>query len=95
MIFLAILTLLIAIMFFVYVALHLLVWVYEIKAKIVYSEMHEQLRILENAGLAGALLHAKTLRIQYDHNRLTAEIEGRRQFIIENLLFLKKSTLKS
>lgn len=73
----------------------LLVWLYEMKEIRVYNEMREKMRILENSRLTGAMIHAKKLKIQYDYHRIIVEIENYRQFIIENLLFLKKSTLKS
>ncbi|EKE20192.1 MAG: hypothetical protein ACD_8C00044G0010 [uncultured bacterium] len=71
------------------------VWLYEMKEVRVYNEMREKMRILENSRLTGAMLHVKKLKIQYDYHRIIVEIENYRQFIIENLLFLKKSTLKS
>lgn len=73
----------------------LLVWLYEMKEIRIYNEMCEKMRILENSRLTGAMLHVKKLKIKYDYHRIIVEIENHRQFIIENLLFLKKSTLKS
>lgn len=71
------------------------VWLYGMKEVRVYNEMSAEMRILENSRLTGAMLHVKKLKIQYDYHRIIMEIENYRQFIIENLLFLKKSTLKS
>lgn len=79
----------------VYATALLIVWIYELKAAAAYSQAREHLKMLENSGFTGAILHMKTLKIQYDYRRLIAEIERRRQFIIENMLLIGKSTLKN
>ena len=78
-----------------YVSGLLLAWVYEIKRNALYRKMREQVRLLENFPKSSAVIHARTYKIHEDYAQKIAGLERVQQFILENLLLIRKGTLKT
>lgn len=73
----------------------LMVWIYEFKRNAIYKKMQEQTKGLKEMHLSMAVTHAKTYKIIHDYRRDSSAAERVQQFILENVLLIRKGTLKS
>ncbi|HBI50857.1 MAG: hypothetical protein US57_C0002G0068 [Candidatus Moranbacteria bacterium GW2011_GWC2_37_73] len=73
----------------------LMVWIYEFKRNAIYKKMQEKAKNLEQMHLSMAVTHAKAYKIMQDYRRDSSAAERVQQFILENVLLIRRSTLKS
>lgn len=78
-----------------YVAGIVSVWLCEMKRNVLYREMQNQFKSIENFRVSMAVLHVKMYKINRDYCRKMDEVERLQQFILKNILFVKKSSLKN
>jgi hypothetical protein len=70
------------------------VWIYEIREFKLYREAQRHMHMLEMCGLSMAVLHAKEFKIRQDYRRDSELLDRKRRFILENLLMIRRSSLK-
>jgi hypothetical protein len=73
----------------------IVVWVCDFKMNIVYRKMQKHFVKLGDLNLSMAVLHAKKYKIMADYRRDILMIEKVQKFILENLLLIKRCTLKN
>jgi hypothetical protein len=69
----------------------IVVWAYDFKRNAIYRRMQQQAMNLENLHLSMAVLHAKKYKIMEDYRRDVSMVERAQQFILENLLLIRKA----
>lgn len=72
-----------------------LVLICEWRKTSIYKQAKIQLEVVENLKMSRAVLHVKSFKIRQDYLRKMAEIDRRQRFILERLLLIKRSTLKT
>jgi len=85
----------VAVMIGLYLIGLIVVWVYDLKRNAIYRRMRQHAMSLESLHLSMAVLHAKQYKIMEDYRRDVGVVERVQQFILENLLLIRKSSLKS
>jgi len=78
-----------------YIAGIISVWACEFRKTILYRQMQQQIRSIENLHLSAAMLHVKTYKINRDYHQKIEEIECVQSFILKKMLLMKKSSLKN
>jgi len=67
------------------------VWAYDLKRNAIYRRMRQHAMELEGLHLSMAVLHAKKYKIMEDYRREVSMVERVQQFILENLLLIRKA----
>ncbi len=86
---------LLGLMIVLYVLGLIVVWLYDVKKNNLYRVMQERDRGLMSLNLSMAVLYAKKYKILEDYRRDTFLVEREQHFILENLLLIRRRTLKN
>lgn len=73
----------------------IVVLVYDFKKNSLYKSMQESVRNMGSLHLSMAVIHARTYMIMENYRRDVFAIERVQQFILENMFFVRRSTLKN
>ena len=82
-------------MFILYLLGLVVVWIYDIKRNSLYRIMQEKYKSLDDLHLSMAVMHAKKYKITEDYRRDAFLVEREQHFILENLLLIRRRTLKN
>lgn len=77
-----------------YVTGLLLAWFYETRKNVLYQKMRKQIKLLESFGQKSAVTQIRLYRINQDYDREVLKLERVQQFILENMLLIRRSPLK-
>ena len=80
--------------FFVYFSGVVSIWICEFRMNILCKKMRQKIHLLERFNMSKAVFYAKMYKISEDHRKDILGIERVQQFILENVLMLRKSSLK-
>lgn len=72
-----------------------IVWIWEFRKNALYAKRQQNLKMLEFLPKSAAVLHAKAYKIGKDYRNDLQRLEDVQFFILENILMLRKSTLKT
>lgn len=77
-----------ALTFIVYAAAAIIVWTFEFKKNVLYSELQKQMKILENLCISQALKSIRSYKIREDYRRASEKMENFQKLITANIFFL-------
>lgn len=73
----------------------IVVLIYDFKKNSLYRNMRESIRDMEGLQLSMAVMHARTYMVMENYRRDLSMVEKVQQFILENMFFVRRRTLKS